>query len=82
MPDVRSRVAAIELLLREGLGRPKEAAEAPAPMLPRDPAGVEKLSWSQMRAFAEIHEPDLIRSEVQAMSAEQREILLEALAAG
>ena len=29
IPDVRARVAAIELLLREGLGRPAQAEEAP-----------------------------------------------------
>jgi hypothetical protein len=34
VPDVRSRVAAIELLLREGLGRPPQAEEAPVPRLP------------------------------------------------
>src|SRR5262249_20139350 len=35
VPDVRARVAAIELLLREGLGRPPQADEPPAPRLPR-----------------------------------------------
>ena len=35
VPDVRSRVAAIELLLREGLGRPPQAEEAASPRLPR-----------------------------------------------
>jgi hypothetical protein len=34
IPDVRSRVAAIELLLREGLGRPPQAEEAASPRMP------------------------------------------------
>jgi hypothetical protein len=34
VPDVRARVAAIELLLREGLGRPPQAEEVSVPQLP------------------------------------------------
>jgi hypothetical protein len=34
VPDVRARVAAIELLLREGLGRTPQAGETLAPRLP------------------------------------------------
>jgi hypothetical protein len=34
VPDVRARVAAIELLLREGLGRPPQAEEQPTPRIP------------------------------------------------
>src|SRR5262249_8854865 len=34
VPDVRARVAAIELLLREGLGRAPQAEEQPASRLP------------------------------------------------
>jgi hypothetical protein len=34
VPDVRSRVAAIELLLREGLGRPAQAEEPHHAVLP------------------------------------------------
>ena len=41
IPDVRSRVAAIELLLREGLGRPPQAEEAASPRLPRTAEAVE-----------------------------------------
>jgi hypothetical protein len=71
----------VETLLREGLGRVGEAAEPPAAALPRDPADVEKLSWSQMRALAEIYEPDLVRLEIASLSDGQRGLLQEALAA-
>ena len=44
-----SRVAAIELLLREGLGRPPQAEEAASPRLPRTAEAVEKLGWNDMQ---------------------------------
>jgi hypothetical protein len=37
VPDVRARVAAIELLLREGLGRTPQAEESALPRIPRRP---------------------------------------------
>src|SRR5829696_7477342 len=40
VPDVRSRVAAIELLLREGLGRPAQADEPAVAQLPDNVAAV------------------------------------------
>ena len=49
MPDVRSRVAAIELLLREGLGRPPQAEEAASPRQPGTAEGIEKLGWADMQ---------------------------------
>jgi hypothetical protein len=64
VPDVRSRVAAIELLLREGLGRPPQAEETLVPRLPATVAEVEALGWDELRALAAIHEPDLIRIEI------------------
>jgi hypothetical protein len=81
IPDHGARIKAVETLLREGLGRVEEAAGAPAVTLPRDQADVERLTWSQMKALAEIHEPDLIRLEVASLSAPQRNVLREALAA-
>jgi len=81
VPDHGARIKAVETLLREGLGRVGEAPEAPPTALPRDPAGVEKLSWSQMQALAEIYEPDLVRLEIAALSDAQRGLLQEALAA-
>ena len=81
VPDHGARIKAVETLLREGLGRVGEAAEPPPVALPHDSAGVEKLSWSQMRALAEIYEPDLIRLEIASLSDAQRSLLREALAA-
>ena len=49
IPDVRSRVAAIELLLRQGLGRPPQAEEQASPRLPRTAEAIEKLGWSDMQ---------------------------------
>jgi hypothetical protein len=49
VPDVRSRVVAIELLLREGLGRPPQAEEAASPRLPRTAEAVEKLGWNDLQ---------------------------------
>ena len=42
-------MAAIELLLREGLGRPPQAEETASPRLPRTAEGVEKLSWDDLQ---------------------------------
>jgi hypothetical protein len=53
IPDVRARVAAIELLLREGLGRPAQAEEPAAlPQLPRTEAEARALDWDQLQALA------------------------------
>jgi hypothetical protein len=49
VPDVRARVAAIELLLREGLGRPPQAEEAPAPRLPASVGAVAQMSWDNLQ---------------------------------
>jgi hypothetical protein len=80
VPDHGARIKAVETLLREGLGRVGEAPEAPPATLPRDPADIEKLSWSQMRALADIYEPDLVRLEIASLSDAQRGLLREALA--
>jgi hypothetical protein len=91
VPDVRSRVAAIELLLREGLGRPPQAEEAASPRLPRTAEAVEKLGWDDMNAifaaqFASEIEAvtkrggdELLRERVAALDEGQRQLLREAL---
>ncbi len=90
IPDVRSRVAAIELLLREGLGRPPQAEEAAAPRLPRTAEAVEKLSWGDMKMIFATHFASeitavtedgdaLLRERVAALDEEQRQLLQEAL---
>jgi hypothetical protein len=90
IPDVRSRVAAIELLLREGLGRPPQAEEAASPRLPRTAEAVEKLSWADLQMIFATHFADeiaavtedgdaLLRERVAALDREQRQLLREAL---
>ena len=52
VPDVRARVAAIELLLREGLGRPAQAEEPPTlPLIPETKAEIEALGWEPLKAL-------------------------------
>jgi hypothetical protein len=55
VPDHQARVAAVEVLLREGLGRPAQA-EAPAtPRLPDTVEAVQRMSWEDMQhVFAAI----------------------------
>ena len=90
--DVRSRVAAIELLLREGLGRPPQAEEAASPRLPRTADAVEKLGWddlqtifaaqfaSEIEAVTERGGEAALRERVTALHEDQRQLLREALA--
>jgi hypothetical protein len=90
IPDVRSRVAAIELLLREGLGRPPQAEEAASPRLPRTAEAVDKLSRDEMQmifatqfaseiAAVTADGDALLRERVASLDAEQRQLLREAL---
>ena len=90
IPDVRSRVAAIELLLREGLGRPPQAEEAASPRLPRTAEAIEKLGWAEMKMIFTTHFASeiaavtedgdaLLRERVAALDEEQRQLLQEAL---
>jgi hypothetical protein len=51
IPDVRARVAAIELLLREGLGRPATAEELPSPRLPASVGAVKEMGWAEMQTL-------------------------------
>jgi hypothetical protein len=51
VPDVRARVAAIELLLREGLGRPATAEETHPVRLPATAAAVKDMDWEDMQAL-------------------------------
>jgi len=81
MPDVRARVAAIELLLREGLGRPPQAEEVPTPRLPTSVAEVEKMGWKEMEAvaYSVFGGAELLRMKVAGLSAKQGRMLREAL---
>jgi hypothetical protein len=92
VPDVRARVSAIELLLREGLGRPAAAEEAPTPRLPTSVEAVQNMSWEEMQyVFASLYGDELVavqrsggkaavREKLAALSESERRILREALA--
>jgi len=91
MPDVRARVAAIELLLREGLGRVAQAEETPAPRLPASADAVTRMSWQELQVlgatlFADeiasvIDEGDgLLRQRLASLEPDERRVLREALA--
>jgi hypothetical protein len=91
IPDVRSRVAAIELLLREGLGRPPQAEEAASPLLPRTAEAVERLGWDDMKAIFAAHFASeiagvtedrgaaLLAERIAALDESQRRLLRETL---
>jgi hypothetical protein len=91
VPDVRSRVAAIELLLREGLGRPAQAEEAPVAQLPDSAEAVRRMSWSDLQTvFAVTFAGDIaavnagesatvIRERLSGIGEEGRALLRDAL---
>jgi hypothetical protein len=92
VPDVRSRVAAIELLLREGLGRPAQAEEPLVSRMPESVAAVEAMSWADLQMVFAVHfadeiaavssqGPDALRERVAALPDDMRRLLREALAA-
>jgi hypothetical protein len=92
VPDVRARVAAIELLLREGLGRPPQAEETPAPRLPASVGAVAQMSWDDLQIlgatlFADeiasvlLSDGDAaVRERLALLTARQRAVLRDALA--
>src|SRR6185503_13606924 len=93
VPDVRARVAAIELLLREGLGRPATAEEVRAPQLPSNIAAVREMGWDDMQAlFAALYVDEIaaalrggakavVREKLAALSERERRVFRDALAA-
>jgi hypothetical protein len=93
VPDVRARVAAIELLLREGLGRPPQAEETPTPRLPATADAVSKMSWSELQVLGATLFADEIasisggegdarlRQRLASLTADQRAVLRVALSA-
>jgi hypothetical protein len=84
-------VAAIELLLREGLGRPPQAEEAASPRLPATVEAIEKLGWTEMMAIFATHFASeiedvterggeaLLRERVAALGEVKQELLREGL---
>jgi hypothetical protein len=93
VPDVRARVAAIELLLREGLGRPAQAEEVRTPRLPDSPEAIDQMSWTDMKLvfaswfaseISDLHRvggKTLLHQRVAALSDGEREALRDALSA-
>jgi hypothetical protein len=91
VPDVRARVAAIELLLREGLGRPATAEDVQSPQLPTNVAAVREMGWDEIQAlFAAIYLDEItvaqrdgsetvLRAKVASLSEGERHALREAL---
>jgi hypothetical protein len=92
VPDVRSRLQAIETLLAQGLGRPGQAEEPPTPRLPESAAAVASMGWQDMQQLAATLLMDelttvqreggeaLLRERVAGLGDEQRRLLREALA--
>lgn len=86
-------MAAIELLLREGLGRPPQAEESASPRLPDSVEAIEKLGWGDMKAIFAAHFASeiavvtavggegLLRERVAALDDDQRGLLRGALQA-
>jgi hypothetical protein len=89
--DYRVRLDAVEKLLQQGLGRAREAQEAPVPPVPTSASEVEKLSWRDLQQLAASFCLDdlatvqrrggeaLLRERVGALSEGERRELREAL---
>jgi hypothetical protein len=91
VPDVRSRLQAIETLLAQGLGRPGQAEEQLTPRLPSTVAAVKEMGWYEMKAlFASLYVDEIaavqrdggeavVREKLAALSEDSRRVLREAL---
>src|SRR5262245_38775965 len=91
VPDVRSRVAAIELLLREGLGRPAQAEEPAVPQLPDSVEAIRAMPWHDLQAVFALQFADditavatgetatVMRRRLGELGADSRALLREAL---
>jgi hypothetical protein len=91
IPDYRVRLDAVENLLQQGLGRTREAQDAPVSQLPAVAAEVSKLSWQDVQRFAATFCLDdlvalqrrgaeaLLRERVAKLSDAEKRVLREAL---
>jgi hypothetical protein len=92
VPDVRARVGAIEVLLRESLGRPAQAEDAAGPKLPANANAVARMSWDDTNHLAALLFADeietvlthggreAVRERLSSFSDAQRKVLRETLA--
>ena len=92
VPDVRARVAATQLLLQEGLGKPPQAPDH-TPRLPQTVLEARKLKWAEVEHLVAVHFASdvqrvlalggrgALRERIMQMPLEVREILREELAA-
>ena len=92
VPDVRARVAAIELLLREGLGRAPQSEAPPTPQFPKTAEQVRSMTFAQMQyVFATVYADQIeavvrdggeraLQERVSQLSQLERKLLLNALA--
>ena len=92
VPDVRARIGAIEVLLREGLGRPAQAEEITSPKLPANADAVARMSWADTQHLAALVFVDeiesvltrggreAVRERLAEFSDAERQVLSEALA--
>jgi hypothetical protein len=90
VPDVRARVGAIEVLLREALGRPAQAEEVARQELPANANAVARMSWDEIQHLAAVLLADEIESVLKlggreavverlaSLSDEHRQVLREA----
>lgn len=89
---MRARVGAIEVLLRESLGRPAQAEETTSPTLPESVNAVARMSWDDTQQLATVLFADeiesvltqggreAVRERLAEFSEVQRQALSEALA--
>jgi hypothetical protein len=92
IPDYRVRLDAVEKLLQQGLGRAREAQDAPTAELPTSVTDLTKLSWVDRQRFAAtfcldeleaVHRDGgeaLLRERVARLSEGERRVLRSALA--
>jgi hypothetical protein len=91
IPTAIYRLQAIETLLAQGLGRPGQAEEQPAPRLPTSVAAVQTMGWEEMQAVlvatyadeiaaAQLHGGRaVVREKLVALSTGERRVLRQAL---
>ena len=91
IPDYRVRLDAVEKLLQQGLGRAREAQDAPVSQVPAVASDVLKLGWEDLQRFVATYCLDalvalhrrgadgLLRERAAALSDDERRVLRDAL---